>query len=463
MTTRFEALARSTVTVDAGVAEALWEGWRIALSQGGINTRPLPEPVVEAVRALEPRLIRIFIQEFFRIYGETGRYDWSRLDPYMDALAQTGANVVAAITIKPQALFPTIDATVWQPSDRRIWQEIIGALVHRYSVQRTIVTHWEIGNETDIGEDGGSPYLIPEPDAYAEFYGLTIEPILRTFPAARVGGPAACWIDNEPLPGFVDRCRADGTPLHFVSWHLYSDDPTRHALGVEKAKARIAGFGPDSPELMVTEWSCGFSPVSIEEQARDPRRSAIVAASAMGMLDAGLDWSFYYHIQDQTCYHNDFTPIFSERGVANMARHWNEIPHRFGLFGVGDDVRPHYFVFDMLRHLGDERLACSADSPDLRVASARSNDGISLMVINLPVAEPEDRIVTVSLHGLAPGIRQLTVSRIDDQQRWADAPPRLLPCERRIISCGDSFEFQVYAPAHNVLYIQLTVPAGVAD
>jgi hypothetical protein len=35
--------------------------------------------------------IRIFIQEFFQVYPEHGRFDWSRLDRYMDALAKTGA------------------------------------------------------------------------------------------------------------------------------------------------------------------------------------------------------------------------------------------------------------------------------------------------------------------------------------------------------------------------------------
>ena len=34
---------------------------------------------------------------------------------------------------------------------------------------------------------------------------MTVAPILKTFPAARVGGPAACWVENEPLPGFVER------------------------------------------------------------------------------------------------------------------------------------------------------------------------------------------------------------------------------------------------------------------
>ena len=78
--------------------------WRHSVGHGGINPLPLPERVVQGTAALRPRLIRIFIQEFFRVYPDHDRFDWSRLDPYMDALARTGANVIAAITIPTPAL-----------------------------------------------------------------------------------------------------------------------------------------------------------------------------------------------------------------------------------------------------------------------------------------------------------------------------------------------------------------------
>ncbi len=252
MRQRILALPRVDVYLDAGTELGPLEWWRHTLGHGGINSHPLPPRVVEGARKLQPRLIRIFLQEFFQVYPEQGRFDWRRLDPYMDALAQTGAKVVADISIKPRAIFPEIDHAAWRPADAAEWQRLISELVRRYSVQKPIVTHWEIGNETDIGEAGGAPYLIPDPDEYLEFYRMTIQPILEAYPEAKVGGPAACWVDNEPLPGFVARCRESGTPLHFVSWHLYSDDPMRHASGVEKAKALLADFPGSRPEMMVT-------------------------------------------------------------------------------------------------------------------------------------------------------------------------------------------------------------------
>jgi hypothetical protein len=146
--------------------------WRHSIGHGGINPLPLPDRVVKGTAKLKPRLIRIFIQEFFQIYPEHGRFDWSRLDPYMDALARTGAKVVAAITIKPKPLFPKVDQAIWRPNDVAQWQRVIAALVRCYSVDRRIVTYWEIGNETDISEHGGCPYLIRNAGDYATYYRL---------------------------------------------------------------------------------------------------------------------------------------------------------------------------------------------------------------------------------------------------------------------------------------------------
>ena len=146
------ALRLVDVKVDASEVLGPLEMWRHCIGQGGVNPTPLPDSVVNATRKLRPRLIRIFIQEFFRIYPEHGRFDWNRLDPYMEALRKTDAKVVAAITIKPKPLFPKIDQNIWRPNDVAEWQRVIAALVRRYSVERPIVTYWEIGNEPDIGD-----------------------------------------------------------------------------------------------------------------------------------------------------------------------------------------------------------------------------------------------------------------------------------------------------------------------
>ncbi|NLW49912.1 MAG: hypothetical protein GXY85_03595 [Candidatus Brocadiaceae bacterium] len=444
------------VTVDAKPNGEPLETWRHSLGHGGVNWLPLPGRVVEDARRLRPRLIRIFIQEFFRVYRGEGRFDWSRLDPYMDALERTGAKVVAAVTIKPKALYPEIDQSIWRPRDVAEWQNVVRELVRRYSVQRRVVTHWEIGNEPDIGENGGCPYLIKDPAEYAEYYAMTVRPVLEVFPEARVGGPALASAGHALLPGLVEFCAQTDTPLHFVSWHLYHDSPEKHAACVRQIRKVLDGYPGRRPETLVTEWNSDLAlKVSVAEQARDPRRAAIVAAAILDMMEAGLDWSFYYHIWDQTCFHEDFEPFFSDNGVRLMTRHWNEIPHRLGLFGVGGEVRPQYFVYQMLAQLGEARLPVEAPH-GLRVLAGRCGHAVGVMIVNHNADEPQDRAANLTFRNLTPGVRTLTLRRVDGDARWCEETLELEPVEQRAVSVSQTFNCHVYVPADSVAFVRLT-------
>jgi xylan 1,4-beta-xylosidase len=455
MTIDYAALPRAEVNVSAQEERGPLEVWRAALGHGGINYFPLPDHVVEGVRRLAPRLIRVFLQEHFAVYPERGRFDWSRLDPFLDSFARTGAQVVAAICLKPPLLYPKVDPSIWRPTDWAEWQHVIRALVTRYSVEKRIVSYWEVGNETDIGESGGCPYLIPDPDDYFEYYRQTIAPALEASPQAKVGGPASCWITNEPLPGLIARCAQTGTRLDFISWHRYHDDPQSHAWGTRKAKELLAGFPGRRPEMLVTEWSKSFDPVSAEDVAFSSRRAANIAAGALAMLDAGLDWSFYYHIWDQTFYPDPFRSFFSDHGLALMIEHWNQVPHRFGLFGVSEEVRPQYFVFWLLKRLGDTRLAATASASDLHLLAGRGEGRSAAFLANFDLQHSRDLMVTVRFHGLTPGVKMLRTYRIDDTSPWDPEALDLLPLEQREVCVEPDFRCGLHLPADSVALIAL--------
>ena len=446
-----------TVRVNAAEVAGPLETWRHTFGHGGINSLPLPKRVVEGVQRLRPRLIRTFIQEYFRVYEGSGRFHWERLDPYMDALAATGAKVVAAICIKPQAIFPEVDAAKWRPRDVGEWQRVVAALVRRYSVERPIVTHWEIGNETDIGEDGGCPYLIQRPEDYAEYYDMTVAPILEAFPQAQVGGPAVAGVFNEPLPGLIRHCAASGQRLDFISWHLYHSDPALHDFAARHARSLLEGFPGRRPQLFLTEFNRRLGELpSLEESAFDTRRAGALGAILLALSRAGVDATFHYHMWDQLCFHEDFAPIFSPKGLAGMTRHWNEVPHRLGLFGVGGEVRPQYFVYEMLRRLGDERLPAQAEG-ELGVLAGRGESGgqggsceAAVFLVNYSIDEHYDRAARLLFTGLAPGRKKLTVYRIDDERRWEESSLALLPVEQRDLSTDGNLECHVLLPADSV-------------
>jgi beta-xylosidase len=453
----FSELPSVHVTVDAHAALGRLEMWRHSIGQGGISAAPLPERVVKGVKKFEPRLIRIFIQEFFRVYPQHHRYDWSRLDLYMDAMSKTGAKLVAAITIKPQPIFPKVDETIWRPGDVGEWQRVIAALVRRYSVEKPIVTHWEIGNEPDIGEEGGCPYLIQRPHDYAEFYKLTIAPIVATFPQAKVGGPAVADALGELSSGFIAECASAHARLDFVSWHVYSDNPTTHAQAVRRYRKLLSDkfSQANRPELFVTEWNKSFEPISVEEAAYQPRRAAAMAASILALTEEGVDRSFYYHLCDQMWRAEDFRPFF--RKLDLMSLHWNQMPHRFGLFGVDECARPQYFVYQLLNRLDGQRAAASCDAEDVHVLAARDlrSDNASVLLVNYGLPTSQDRIATVRFAGLKRGNKRLSTWRIDRSARWSSDRLELLPAEERDVQTAGEFSCQIYSPADSVSLVVL--------
>ena len=442
--------------IDANAPIGPFEWWRHSVGQGGINLRPISPAACAAMAKIKPRLIRIFVQQHFDIYPRHDVFDWSRLDPYMDALASTGAKVLASITIKPGPLYPVVDQKIWRPNDVAEWQKVVAQLVKRYSVDKKIVTHWGIGNETNIGENGGCPYLITEPKDFNEYYAMTARPIMETFPQAKIGGPSPSDGRCPLIKGLIDYCGETGLPLDFIAWNIYSNDTAFHTERVA-LNTELRRKLKKPPEIMVTEWNKFPSawnnpPVSVEEQAFAPKRVVAAASILFSYLRSGIDWTFYYHLQDGPVHPNEFAGFFSD--VPMMIRHWNEYPHRFGLFGANGEVRPQYFMYQMLSRMGSQLLHLSEPDAELPLLVVRDNQAISAMLIN--AGQSADRIVNFEFHHLEPGPKTLTVYRIDEQRRWDTRTCELLPVERRSIDfCGDAFSAQIWAPRESVSMVRM--------
>ena len=458
MEKNYSLLPRIPVKVKCGETKGGFEGWRHAIGHGGINRYPLPPKVRDGLAALKPRLVRTFIQEYFNIYPEHGKYDWSLLDPYMESLAASGAKIVACICVKPKPLYPELDQNIVTPNDIEEWKRLIRAMVTRYSVEKKYVSHWEIANEPDIGENGGCPYLTPTPESYNEYYRITQEAVLAAFPEAKVGGPALAYHGSPLMEGLVKYCSSEGVKLDFVSWHLYSDNPSQHAGNIVKIKALFKKYYPENqPEMLITEMSKGFDDISVEECAYDGFRAAAVAASVFEMMDAGGAWSFYYHVWDQVFVNAQFKSFFSDTDI--MLTHWNKIPHRFGLFGVCCEIRPAYYFYKMLSEMDGEEVRAESAAYDLKVKAAVDKNGtVRVMYVNYDIRNARDAAAETDFYGVGGGLKLLTVYRADAQAEDKARPYRLAPVERRFIDVSpeDSereFFNHIRCPANSVTMV----------
>jgi xylan 1,4-beta-xylosidase len=350
-----------TLTVDLAKPGPVLNIDHFSLGQGGLSDDSIWGDRIPEVRALHPRLIRLFIQEYFELLPERNRFDWTKLDRAVDTIIAADATPLMNIDFKPRVLFPKVDETITDPTDYVLWEKLISAMIEHYEARHPGVKYyWEIANEPDIGESGGCPYKFT-PEGYARYYRHTAQAIRKADPNAKVGGPALANPNSAILPELLRACHKDHLPLDFVSWHIYNDKPADIRATIERKKEQLRPFGTLHPETILDEWN-----MSLRNSQVDPRfQPAFVAETAWQMFDAGLDYSCYYHVRDYHVKLAQFLPFMSPRGVADMAWWWNRKPQYDGLFDYQNHVRPAYFTFLLLARLTGQRVPVT--SSDNRV------------------------------------------------------------------------------------------------
>ena len=393
---------------------------RIALGQGGLSADPMWDQREAEVRALHPRVIRLFIQEYFDLLPAPGRYHFDTLDKSIDLVLRTGATPLLSINFKPKVLFPVVDQDIVEPNDYAAWDDLIQALVKHYRERNGAGWFWEIANEPDIGEDGGCPYRF-KPDNYVRYYQHTAAAIRRADPRAKVGGPALAGWRSPILPALLDFCAAGNAPLDFVSWHIYDSDPQDIRATITGVKELLKKYPNLHPETILDEWN-----MALTVPPKDPRiQPCFVAETAWQMLDAGLSYSCYYHIRDYHVDRDRFAQFFSPHGASFMAAWWNRMPQYDGLFDYQNTLRPVYFTFKLMSRLLGDRRAVQSSDPAVHafLTYDESYDLYSLLIWNYSKQPAQIRLK-------APGVPQaLVIHRrlLDAAAPGSDENVRLQP------------------------------------
>jgi xylan 1,4-beta-xylosidase len=330
----------------------------MALGQGGLSDDPTWADRVAEVRALRPKIIRLFIQEYFDLLPKRGRYHFETLDRCVDTILSAGAKPLMCICFKPRLLFPALNQDIVEPQDYARWESLIYELVKHYRDRKAGIRFWEVANEPDIGEDGGCPYRF-KPGNYVRYYQRTIAAILRADPQAHVGGPALASPHSPILPVLLSFCETNRVPLHFVSWHIYSSDPQAIRSTVEYVRGLLNQHPGLNPETILDEWN-----MDLTNPPLDPRfQPCFVCETTWQMKEARLDYSCYYHIRDWYVNLEQFKPFMSEQGAAFMARWWDRMPQFDGLFDYQNQIRPAYHAFKLLSRVAGDRLRLGSDHP----------------------------------------------------------------------------------------------------
>lgn len=387
----------TSLTVDTSHPIGSIDLTRYALGQGGLSDQPMFDSEVDQVQQLHPQTIRLFVQEYFNLYPAHGKYHWTTLDKSIETILATGAKPLMCLCFKPKVLFPKIDDRIVQPNSYPEWEQLIEHLVRHCNVEKKYgIQYWEVGNEVDIGESGGSPYKFT-PDEYTEFYKHTADAILRADPQAKVGGPALANYHSSIGTALIKYCGAGKAPLSFFSWHIYNSHPDVYVKSIRMFKKELAEYPRlKHVETIIDEWNMSLSNPDLNPHFQP----AFVLQTTDDFLKEGLSRSAYYHIRGYYVDPKLFASFMSPKGTMFMAHWWNTMPQYDGLFDQQGRIRPAYFAFKLLSLMRGERLQVEGTRHGIGAIASRNGPWMNLVFWSFPQGEsnPGTTKVTVDLN-----------------------------------------------------------------
>jgi hypothetical protein len=293
----------------APVPKGLWEGQHLAFS-----ARLLKRHERELLRYIPIRQVRTHDSDpsLDQISLGPGVYDFAVLDQFLDDLKELGDSGTAP------GLFMNLEFTPrWladaaacsrpaprynRPRDWGLWALMVEDTV-RHIRQRApdIERYYEVWNEPNM-EVFWMPCESNRSVARQEYFRLYQETALavrRADPDAKVGGPAIALYDEGMIaaswiPSFLDYCRDNALPIHFVSYHRYEDEaPRLDTQDGSSVRGWLRERRMENVQILNTEWNLygGLDPASARDAAA---YSAAIPARVLSMYKGTVDRSVYF-------------------------------------------------------------------------------------------------------------------------------------------------------------------------
>jgi xylan 1,4-beta-xylosidase len=340
-------------------------------------------------------------------------YNFSYVDQVYDGLLANGVRPFVELSFMPkklaarEALHPFwYKQNVSPPKDYAKWDDLISRftqhLVDRYGISEVSQWYFEVWNEPNLDFWAGDP----KQSTYWELYDHTARAVKAVSARLRVGGPAtaqAAWAD-----AFVKHCADNSVPVDFVSTHVYANDKSEDVFGtseqiprnqmvcraVKKVHDQILASAKPQLPLIWSEYNASYMN---EPAVTDTVYMGPWLADTIRQCDGLVDMMSYW----------TFSDVFEEQGVVKQPFYGG-----FGLLAEDGIPKPAFAAFELLHHLGDERLALDSDT----ALVTRRKDG-SLVVTVWNYAPPDSAGVakTVTLRFKGTRGRHASISRVDGE------------------------------------------------
>ncbi|MGO8795303.1 MAG: GH39 family glycosyl hydrolase [Candidatus Sulfotelmatobacter sp.] len=349
------------------------------------------------------------------VYSEDAQgkpsYNFSYVDQIYDGLLANGVKPFVELSFMPNdlAAHPTFQAfwykpDVSPPKDWPKWDDLMTAfvthLVDRYGIDEVASWFFEVWNEPNLDFWAGDP----RQESYFLLYDHTARDVKKVNARLRVGGPAtaqAAWVD-----AFIKHCADNNVPVDFVSTHVYGNDSAKDVFGtdetiprekmvcraVKKVHDQIQASTMPKLPLIWSEFNASYKN---ETDITDSTYMGPWLADTIRQCDGLVDMMSYW----------TFSDVFEEQGVVKTPFYGG-----YGLIAERGIPKPAFNAFEMLHHLGDQRLAVDSDS----AVFTREKDGSYALAIWSYARGDQGRRrpLTINLKNLES--RKAVVWRLDD-------------------------------------------------
>lgn len=225
-------------------------------------------------------------------------YRFTETDIYIKNILDAGAQVY--YRLGESIGVPGADNPHQQPpEDYTKWAEVCAHIVAHYNEGWNSgffynIRYWQIWNEPD--QDRQWKGTIEE---YYELYRVTARRLKKQFPDIFIGICTEASVNEENLQAMLEGIRADGkdTPLDFLGWHLYTDDPRKFTFRANLVRNVLNKNGYSATKTYLDEWNYVENWNDIEaiwEAIRQPSIASFYAASLITMQNDPVDGAMYY-------------------------------------------------------------------------------------------------------------------------------------------------------------------------
>ncbi|HOK80605.1 MAG TPA: glycosyl hydrolase [bacterium] len=232
----------------------------------------------------------------------------------------------------------------------------------------------------------------------------TARALKTEFPDLKIGGPgftaAAVLLPKGKfvVESFLDYLQKHHTPVDFISWHLYSNNPDMFASAARFYRNQLDAHGFKTAESHLTEYNTDGRQIPQEMTLSGLRMgcagASILTAAWIALQNENVEMAFFYRGTDVAM----DQPLF------------------FGMFRANGAPKPSALAFSFWSRIASctsrlKVMKTETHISPLRVIGGRNNSGDILLLISNPSAEKIPWMISFSENQPVSG---MTVEEISD-------------------------------------------------